>query len=318
MLAQLDHPGVVRLIDHTEGPPARIRTAFVGPDTWHTKPPAGAQVAPALAALATTVADLHEAGHVHGDLRPEHILIDPAGQPVLCGLAHAGPAEPAPVDADVRALVALGREVATHAGDEREAIESLLTALEAGHDDLRGTVRGLGRRRLPPAAPAGRIDRRVVVAGIVVAVAAVAGLVLRSSDDAAPVAAAPAAIVDDAPTQTTAPTTTSTDPPPLATPTADATELIHDGRRYLLGREGDVVVTGDWDCDGTPTPALLRPATGAVAVFADWPAPDAAIRPTTTTVVDGAIDLSPTDEPCPALRAITATGSRLITAPESS
>ncbi|MBA3654007.1 MAG: hypothetical protein H0W70_07415 [Actinobacteria bacterium] len=40
--------------------------------------------------------------------------------------------------------------------------------------------------------------------------------------------------------------------------------------RWAVGRSGDVVVAGDWDCDGQDTLALLRPETGAVYVFSRW------------------------------------------------
>ena len=114
-LSQIGHPGIVRLINHAEGPPARIYTAFVGPDTWQTKPPTGERVAAALA----TVADLHEAGLAHGAIRAEHILVDPSGQPVLCGLSCAKAADPATIGTDVGALVELGRSLASRAGPSR-------------------------------------------------------------------------------------------------------------------------------------------------------------------------------------------------------
>ena len=41
------------------------------------------------------------------------------------------------------------------------------------------------------------------------------------------------------------------------------------GERYQLGQPGDVVVLGDWDCDGRDTPALYRPG-GAVLFFDGW------------------------------------------------
>jgi hypothetical protein len=46
---------------------------------------------------------------------------------------------------------------------------------------------------------------------------------------------------------------------------------------------GDVVLVGDWDCDGVATVAVWRPAAGVVFVFEGWPGPagdpDAELRP---------------------------------------
>jgi hypothetical protein len=40
--------------------------------------------------------------------------------------------------------------------------------------------------------------------------------------------------------------------------------------RYRVGSPGDLLAVGDWDCDGTATPAVVRPADGSVWSFADW------------------------------------------------
>lgn len=37
--------------------------------------------------------------------------------------------------------------------------------------------------------------------------------------------------------------------------------------RYAIGEAGGQVVVGDWDCDGTDTPGLVRPADGEVFLF---------------------------------------------------
>jgi hypothetical protein len=42
-----------------------------------------------------------------------------------------------------------------------------------------------------------------------------------------------------------------------------------EGERYQLGRRGDRVLIGDWDCDGRETPALYRPG-GEVFLFDAW------------------------------------------------
>lgn len=55
------------------------------------------------------------------------------------------------------------------------------------------------------------------------------------------------------------------------------------GARWALGEPGDLVVVGDWDCDGGATAAVLRPGTGEVFVFPRW-AP--AGQPLTVAAVD--------------------------------
>lgn len=42
-------------------------------------------------------------------------------------------------------------------------------------------------------------------------------------------------------------------------------------RQLRLGRLGDQLLVGDWDCDSDDTPALYRPSTGTVLYFDDWP-----------------------------------------------
>lgn len=60
-------------------------------------------------------------------------------------------------------------------------------------------------------------------------------------------------------------------------------------RQLRLGQPGDQLVVGDWDCDGAETPALYRPATGAVLYFDDWPAPGGSLtsRPPEPSGVSG-------------------------------
>lgn len=53
---------------------------------------------------------------------------------------------------------------------------------------------------------------------------------------------------------------------------AGAAVLEHAGIRYAIGDPGDIVVLGDWDCDGTPTPSVVRRADGSVWAFRQWAA----------------------------------------------
>lgn len=86
------HPGVVEVLG-LDGDPARpvLLTSHVrGP----TLAAAGAlpveEVAGVLAAVATTLADLHGLGLVHGGLKADHVILDGGGAPVLCGFGHGG------------------------------------------------------------------------------------------------------------------------------------------------------------------------------------------------------------------------------------
>ena len=110
----------------------------------------------------------------------------------------------------------------------------------------------------------------------------------------------------------------ASDPGGYADPAAG---LIHDreGRRYAIGAEGDLVVIGDWDCDGVATPAIARPDTGQVAMFDRWPPPEATISESDASarrVVDDLIgvELERGDGPgaCDRLRVHTATRSHLL------
>ena len=76
--------------------------------------------------------------------------------------------------------------------------------------------------------------------------------------------------------------------------------MSHGGQHFTVGTSADLVMQGDWDCDGSPTLALLRPTTGALFVFDTWAddAHDVTVSPTTyvatgatlQTVHDGACD----------------------------
>lgn len=50
----------------------------------------------------------------------------------------------------------------------------------------------------------------------------------------------------------------------------DGTVVIIGDRRWSVGAAGDMVLVGDWDCDGAPTPAVLRPGDGGFFVFDRW------------------------------------------------
>ena len=73
------------------------------------------------------------------------------------------------------------------------------------------------------------------------------------------------------------------------------------GITYSVGQAGDRVAVGDWDCDGTATPGIVRPGTGEVFLFDDWAASDQAVTVEAAAVVPGARTLTPAPArgPCP-------------------
>lgn len=71
--------------------------------------------------------------------------------------------------------------------------------------------------------------------------------------------------------------------------------------RLRLGRRGDQVLLGDWDCNGTVTAALYARATGDLHEFDRWPEPGGTLRSTTTRatgIIGGTASVSVSDSGC--------------------
>lgn len=98
LLALAQMPGVVTLlgVEGDEQEPVLVTARVDGPDLVVTPGLAVEEVAGVVAALATTLADLHDLGVVHGAVAPEHVLLGPDGRPVLCGFGHGARCGEAP------------------------------------------------------------------------------------------------------------------------------------------------------------------------------------------------------------------------------
>ena len=110
------------------------------------------------------------------------------------------------------------------------------------------------------------------------------------------------------------------EPGQIAVSVREAAAVIeHGGRRYAIGATGDFVETGDWDCDGQVTAAIVRPSTGGVVLFDAWPGPGETISLPVRWSVD-----SPTGADavahgqCDLLRVYTTAGSKLFNPGEAS
>ena len=325
LLARLDHSGVVQFIELIDGDPVELHMAYAGADTWARTPPTGAdRIIGGLAAVASTVADLHELGTAHRAIVVEHVVTSADHRPVLCGLADAGPANPMTVADDMAGLAGLIDHLSA---DAPEGLRARLHALVAGvrRGDL--TARTLadalnGLRAAPPRAPSGPPAWKVAAgcAAVLVVAAALGAVWLAARSGTKPVTAAsppPTAAPLPSPPPDSAP------PPPAPAPTSLAPvvrtnanaplELVHAGRRYNLGTAGDTAVLGDWNCDGVATPALLRAADGVVAIFATWPEADSAVAADATTQRPAATGLEVVGgATCDQLRIIEPTRSTLF------
>ena len=91
------------------------------------------------------------------------------------------------------------------------------------------------------------------------------------------------------------------------------TVLEHGGYLYGVGAPGDFVETGDWDCDGQPTPAIVRPSTGHVVLFDAWPTPNQSISMPVRWQVEAPTGAEAVSHgSCDLLRVYTTAGSSLF------
>lgn len=327
------HPGVVEVT--ATGPVGEgweLRLAHGGRPLASVRTLSTRAIAKVVSSVATTLADLHAMGVVHGRVDASHVLLGPDGRGVLCGLGPdvADPAptpaddvaalgcllaellgdhaegEPIPdrrwarrrpsVDHERRALLAIAdhacadiptrRPTARRLAASMSAVAPWSTGGQGASDEPRGAgvasrqgevdddpMSRLRRSVVDP--PARHRPARVVVLGGVGAVLlGIAGMRSMAPDELDARSSPPE------PERAAAPSSTVSKPasPPPSSPPVDPTGALDvdgrvvtfEGRRYEVGEPGDLVVVGDWDCDGTPTPAVLRPRSGEVFAFDSW------------------------------------------------
>lgn len=115
VLQRARHPGVVAVLAwHDRPDDAELSLARVNGPTLADAPPADPTAAASVvAAVARTIADLHDLGIAHRRVGAEHVLLASARHPVLCGFGDAtDQATTADRRADVAALIDLVELVA--------------------------------------------------------------------------------------------------------------------------------------------------------------------------------------------------------------
>ncbi len=309
------HPGVVELVDATDGV---VRTRRVeGRTLGDTRPLTAEEIAGVAGAVATTLADLHDLGIAHGGVDATHVIVADEGRPVLCSLGRGG--EPAD---DVAALGRLVTEMLVRRPPERPA--------PSGWAQRR---KGLGPMLAPPAAPAlaalaaeataadpaHRPSARALAAAIYQHTHSAQLPQAEAIDTARPLPgpkpkgrrwpshrslAVPAAVGCAVVVMVSGilvasrgvgPGGASVGKPHGAAGDSRAADgganagigdftggvLTVDGARYSVGQAGDAAAIGDWTCSGRPTLVVLRPSSGELFAFDQWPEPghDVTARP---------------------------------------
>lgn len=164
------HPGVVGLIATEGGDPPQelVLRALHGGSLAENSCQSLPMVIAWGAAIASTLADLHDIGWVHGSLSADHVLFDHDAKPVLCSFgraeAHADHSLlAAAAAADVAALAALLLERTT-AETDRRVVRFLSAAAHRSHRGL-AISRFSVRTPLPGAGPrntARQMSRRLI------------------------------------------------------------------------------------------------------------------------------------------------------------
>ncbi|MGH9111723.1 MAG: hypothetical protein ACRDZN_05425 [Acidimicrobiales bacterium] len=158
-LRRAGHPGLVAVVG-ADGPSddglsagGELRTRFAG-DPVSQWTGSLAHVAGLGAAVAATLADLHEMGIVHGHIDASHVLVGHDGRPRLCGLSHAGDAR---ASDDVQALGRVLHDLLRRLPPERRRL-GRLGSRARGDGDRRALDRVIARALDPVATRRPRAD----------------------------------------------------------------------------------------------------------------------------------------------------------------
>jgi tRNA A-37 threonylcarbamoyl transferase component Bud32 len=286
VLAKAAHPGVVRLVRTAGGdPPSELVLCEVRGDRLAdvVRHLDLSEIAGLGAAVATTLADLHDIGVVHGAVSAEHILLDEEGRPVLCGFGSAdhdvGASEARIRAADDVSSLAVVLSTLGGAALPRGIARLLRSFIHPGHIARRRTARRLARSliesvptaRLPGSDPLGACSsssvgphtqrqRGLSRAVLALVCASVAGGILFG---VGAVAVGGAALGAGCP---------RVDDGCVGRPVVSGAVISAPAGSFrLVGVQG-VEVVGRWSCGASGLPVVLNLAGGNVWVFDRWPA----------------------------------------------
>ncbi|MEX2658890.1 MAG: phosphotransferase [Acidimicrobiales bacterium] len=301
-----------------------------------------------LARVAELLARLHEVGIVHGRCTADHV-VGTGDDIALCGLSgamlHTTRAE---ATADTEGFALLVQETCSSDSDlgrrARRAVAGLATSppatnLRAVAGDLAGMIdvrpKAPSPRGSRPDRAGSPARRAVAAAAVAVGVGLLGGLAMTGADapdERGASVAVPSGdeVAEGAPERTTTvPPAEEATPPvqvwpepeeaaaPAVTTPAAAGVVEHGGIRYQVGAAGDLVVVGDWDCDGLVTPSVVRPADGSVWLFPGWAANGEVLVARSLGFASSpvAAAAAPTPEGCHVITVTTADGREIVIRP---
>ncbi len=321
-LTEAAGPGVAAVV--RDGPTAHggweLVTAHAGLPLDPGRVVCGARLAAIGARVADTLARRHAEGAVVGALELDDLAIGADGLPVLCAV----PSTVASAADDVAALGRVLRGLASLLPPD-EGLAGVLARACDEDPERRPTARRLAADLAAVAAPPGRpraVPLRAGAAALVLC-GAISLVILRGgAPSSRPPHRAAVTVTTPVPTSTasTLPVCVAAAGRPVGRGEACPAEVVVtagavevDGHRAVVGRTGDEVLVGDWACEGL-RPAVLRPATGEVLVYA---ATEPGRPPVVAQAerVEGATGLAARTEPdgCPALLVVTPAGSVPLT-----
>ncbi|HUP71602.1 MAG TPA: hypothetical protein VM282_01005 [Acidimicrobiales bacterium] len=285
LLRRSAHPGVVAIVSFTSHADSAelVLTAPSEHTVAEEVPDSVRRCLDFVAAAAEIVADLHAMGIAHGALRPDHILVAPHGQPVLCGFGSAqSVVDPQLFAADV---VALGELLAWLArrmpGDPRN--ERRVSAALALSRDRGTTARALSFALADGPRESGRsrdaVASRRPALGALIALAAIGTGVALFTDNGGP------------PSSTVAATIPNSAPSAADVATPDSPRVEIRGISYHVGQPGDLAYFVP--CGDEQRVVVLRPTTGDIFVFDHLAEPGAPRTAQSVGRVAGALEIIP-------------------------
>ena len=288
LLRRSAHPGVVAIVSFT--PDANGAELVLTAPSEHTvaeqMPETQRECLDLVAAIAEIVADLHALGVAHCAIRPDHVLVAPHGQPVLCGFGDAqSVVDPQLFSADVVAigelLAWLARRMPADPRSARRVSAAVALSRERGV-----TARALsfaladGHRDASRSRPS--IAARRPAKGALLVLAAIATAVALFSGNGQP----PSASVS---------TTLSSTLPRASTSAGAATPRVEiRGLSYQVGQPGDLAYFVP--CDDEQRVVVLRPGTGDIFVFDHLAEPGAPRTAQSVGRISGALEIVPSED----------------------